>query len=155
MYDIITPVPGDSAAMVVSQKLPGGLVAQRTERDCFTACVSMLTGIDIDLLPIHPPMSEVYRRGNEVHFVPHWQELAEWNMLLQDNGFVLYVPSDGDISEPYIGAFYDFDSGDIHAMVVIEDKVVNPGDTNGSVQVLPIEWIQSYVLTMRVIVRPL
>ena len=149
-------VPGDPAAMAISRKLPGGLVAQRGNRDCFTACISMLTGIDMDLLPVHPPISEVYRRDNEVHIVPQWQGLSDWNMMLQDNGFSLYVPfGDKHIDGPHIGAFYDDTWNGMHAMVIIEDTIVNPGDGLGTVQVLPIEWVQSYILAMRVIVRPL
>lgn len=73
----------------VEKALPGGIVAQRYPNDCFPACISMLTGIDLDLLPILPP-GAVYDKKHDgwVHIDPEGDRWLEWNNLLRDNGYV-------------------------------------------------------------------
>lgn len=72
----------------LEKALPGGIVAQRYPNDCFPACISMLTGIDPDLLPLLPPAASYYENhGGWIHVNPEGDRWQEWHNLLLDNGY--------------------------------------------------------------------
>lgn len=89
-------------------ELPGGIVTQKDDTDCFSASISMLTGIDLDLLPILPPalyhVSQVspfqhkWAWGDHPHFdakdgtfICLDESTLPWVDLLLDNGFRMTI----------------------------------------------------------------
>lgn len=107
--------------------LPGGYVEQREKYvphkgDCFSACVSMLTGIDLDLLPLHPPQFEYWKAQEWYHFNLIAARWHDWQELLADNGFKMEFVDD---ATTYIAACWT-PGMEAHSVVVHEGIVYNP-----------------------------
>lgn len=110
--------------------LPGGIIRQQRHNDCFSACVSMLTGIDLDVLPVCPPVKEWSgqhhtQTGESVyHFSA--PDFHGWPELLAELGYKVEQADDRPDQYPYIvdvsGITGDsWDSIASHALVAVGD----------------------------------
>lgn len=118
---------------------PGGYVQQTTE-GCFTACLSMLTGIDRDLMPVVPPQMEWSYEGHPDEANGHvgWIEgtFDGWIAAMRDSGFELSIsdirPQSGDyiIATFQYGTIYSHRTAKSHAIAFNSEKgvVVDPID---------------------------
>lgn len=123
--------------------LPGGYVQQEKGSEaCFTACVSMLTGIDYELLPVLPPQAWWKYDTDEMagHVEPHPDNLNTWVELMADNGFELKRHSEKPTGS-YIVCVFQYanllkEDGEprMHALAydAEEDTVIDPIDTLSS-----------------------
>lgn len=132
--------------------LPGGYVRQKEKHDvlkgdCFSACVSMLTGIDLDILPVHPPQMEIGSHdGSEWVHVYATNRWDDWVELLADNGFALRMVDD---ATTYIGAAWTPEAY-AHAVVVHNGIILNPA----SDEVIRVEDC-GWIIGIKVTVTPL
>lgn len=88
----------DSEGITAMPSFPGGLVQQQRDMkdgDCYSACVSMLTGIDLDILPVLPPE---YGRDSNMDGWFHIERIGDrwetWVALMADNGYDMATTAD-------------------------------------------------------------
>ena len=126
------------------------LVPQQKRDDCFSACVSMLTGIPLDALPVlgpesyHPKLhSEAAPLAEKIKIRLFWMDvldgwkvdpyLSGWLPFFHDNGYEAKVwtfrppgPSIAFVATPWSG----------HAVIRINNYVINPA---GGGEIAPIQ----------------
>jgi hypothetical protein len=99
-------------------------VEQQDMQSCFTACISMLTGIDYDLLPVMPPSFK--SKGGR--WYPANTAWATWWSLMDSIGHGVMYSNMGCIDEPHIDVM---DAGENHhAVVHVTSRVyIDPAQT--------------------------
>lgn len=144
----------------IDSVLPGGVVRQEVIDsvfgDCFSACISMLTGIPLDYLPVYPPLmlsgfipvaphvddlrQYLARAGdtrviNAIELIPsahsNYHLLKEdwnaWDTFLRDTGFEMTLCNSQPAGPSIVNVTQVF-AACSHAMVAIDDVYVNPGN---------------------------
>lgn len=109
-------------------------VAQPTDTSCWDACVSMLTGIDIEMFPLNhhiTPQITTYRKyllfGERLPVIDTGGWWKRWVELLLVNGFDMRYHDAPPQGRPYMMALLvigDNGKADGHAIVVDEDGII-------------------------------
>lgn len=121
--------------------LPGGVVKQNRPQDgvkgdCFSACLSMLTGVPLNSIPVLPPtvnyaLIEEYGAWYlHVHRDVWTEQNLAWKKMLADSGLKFDITPDRPTTYPYIAAMIQIDEriqtyGHV-ILVLNESEVVDP-----------------------------
>lgn len=121
-------------------------VRQQKKNDCFSACVSMITGIDLDLLPVAPPANWRNRESAWLNTMINDEEMADylfdnpnddvdtdavgferWQELMAFNGYVMEATP---VLPPFLPAIRMVP---YHAVVIDKSgKLYDPASDDGS-----------------------
>ena len=118
-----------------ASELPGGVIKQRytgfgvEPGDCFSACVSMLTGINLDILPVLPPLLDgtFYSDGSVT--IKQVEDLDPWLALLNDNGYIMDLTTDKPMEYPFMIGLLIEHGEEVYGHTIValnEDEVIDP-----------------------------
>lgn len=127
-----------------ASELPGGVIRQSKpydgiKGDCFSACLSMLTGMPLEYIPVLPPVIGVWvgeeNGSTYLHTTPEFEhpDNLAWKELLADNGYDFIQTQERPETYPHLVAIIQVDDAEQtiktfgHILVVLnENEIVDP-----------------------------